>query len=188
MTWFAQVRHVLTKDIREAGWPLGIYVALVLLASAQAMEWLTSSVEILQVLALLVVLFGMVLAASIVQSDSPIRADAFWATRPLHASAVLVAKLSLGVIVIVGPPLVGQWGGLSEHGITGRTLAAMLGDSAAIYAQWLLMAMVVGAVTPDIRTFIVALLAIPTGMILFVSLTASARVTTTRPARFCARI
>ena len=40
MTWAAQVRHVMAKDIRQARWLLSGYLGIVLIAWVRALAWL----------------------------------------------------------------------------------------------------------------------------------------------------
>ena len=115
---------------------------------------------------LLVVLFGMIVVASFVQGDSPIRADAHWATRPIYPSAVLGAKCALAVIVVIGVPAIGQLAGLLVRHVAVRDLPGALGAEALEYGRWLLIALVVGALTRHLHGFIVALVAIPVWYIL----------------------
>jgi hypothetical protein len=160
MNWSRQVAHVMAKDLRESRWAIGVYAALTIVATANAFRAVQNGPT--TVIAMpLIVLFGMITVGSIVQSDSPIRADAFWASRPLSASAVLAAKLSLALAVVIGVAAIGQSIGLAAHHLILRSLPGALYDSILDYARWLLIAMVIAAVTRDLRTFIVALLVVP---------------------------
>ncbi len=68
--------------LRENQWPIGVYTTLIVLAVASVFRTVQNG-PIVAIGMPLVVLFGMITVAAIVQSDSPIRADAFWAPRPL---------------------------------------------------------------------------------------------------------
>lgn len=162
MTKVAQVGHVMMKDLREFRWLLAVYLGVAALATAHAVELKGFGNEAFGYLMLLVVLVGMIVVASFVQGDSPIRADAHWATRPFYPSAVLGAKFALAVVIVIGMPAVGQLAGLLVRHVAGRDLPGALGAEALEYGRWLLIAMVAGALARDLRTFIIiVLVAIP---------------------------
>jgi hypothetical protein len=160
MNWPRQVAHVMRKDLRENRWPVIIYSALIMFAAANAFRAVQNG-PTAAIAMPLIILFGMMTAASFIQSDSPIRADAFWASRPLTSSAVLTAKLLLALIVVVGIAALGQSIGLVAHHLATRDLPDALFSSILDYCRWLLIAMVIAAVTRDLRTFIVALVVVP---------------------------
>jgi hypothetical protein len=161
MSRLAQIRHVLMKDFHEARWQLGVYVAIVAVATAHSVGLKGAGGEIFGYTMMLVVMFGMIVIASIVQGDSPIRADAFWAARPLYPSSVLLAKFAMAVIVLVGVAELGQLAGLLAHHVAARDLPRELATSMADYCRWLLIAMVFAVITRELRTFLLTLMAIP---------------------------
>ncbi|HEX2190745.1 MAG TPA: hypothetical protein VHG51_17690, partial [Longimicrobiaceae bacterium] len=101
-------------------------------------------------------LLGMLVLAVLVQADSPGGGNAFWATLPLRPSAVASAKVLVAALVIVGIPLVGQTAALAAHDVAVGDPPGLLLDSVVSYGFWLAAAAVVAALTPDLRTFIVA--------------------------------
>lgn len=167
MSWLGQVRHVMTKDIRQSGWVIALTVGVVGVVTVQAMAWsappwttergpaevvgqLFTSLPLVPVVAVL-------LAALVVQADSPSRSDAFWVTRPLTPSAVLAAKLSLLALVVLALPLAGQLAALAVRGVPVARLPALLGESALEQAGLVTVGVAIAALTPDLRTFLVAL-------------------------------
>src|SRR5690349_6052696 len=110
MTWIREVAHVAWKDVRQQQWLVIAYLGLVAVATWRAL--LLGSVTPMnngwEVLPILVVIFGAILAASFIQTDSPTQSDAFWASHPFRSSAVLGAKLLLVFTIVIGLPLVGQ--------------------------------------------------------------------------------
>ena len=125
MNTIAQMLHVARKDLRESRWPFIVYVALVALAAARVTDWWSAS-RVLEMAMFLVVIAGVVLVATLIQSDSPIRADAFWATRPLSPTAVLLAKILLVVVIVVALPVAAQAFAVSSfdiHGTDARSTA-----------------------------------------------------------------
>jgi hypothetical protein len=161
MTNLAQVRHVMMKDFRESRWLLAVYLCVTALATAHALGVKGFDGEGAGYLMILVVVVGMIVAASLVQGDSPIRADAFWATRPLNPPAVLAAKLVVVAIIVIGIPAIGELGGLITHHVAARDLPVKLATSIWEYGRWLLIALVIGGVTRDLRAVVLTLIAIP---------------------------
>jgi hypothetical protein len=161
MTKFAQVRHVMMKDLRESRWLLAVYLGLVALATAYSVELKGFGDSAFGFQMLLVVLIGMIVAASLVQADSPIRVDAHWATQPLYPSAVLGAKFALAAILLIGVPAVGQVAGLLARHVAVRDVPGALGTETMTYARWILTAMVIGAITRDLRSVIIVFVGVP---------------------------
>jgi hypothetical protein len=161
MSSISQVRHVMVKDARQLRWPLLAYVAVVALATIQTAVWPALRSGILDVTALFVVVAGMIVAASLIHADSPIRPDAFWASRPLSAAAVLAAKFVSVVVLVIGIGVVGQIVGLHEFDVAPRLVPGILARSVLLYSLWLTLAMVVAGLTRDLRSFVVALVLLP---------------------------
>jgi hypothetical protein len=160
MTTLAQMLHVARKDLRECRWPFVVYAALVVFAAVRA-AGLWSPSRALEMAMFLVVIAGLVLVAMLVQSDSPIRADAFWATRPLAPSAVLVAKIVVAVVIVVGLAIAGQAYAIASFDIHGAALARSLVASAGEYGRWLLVGLALASLTKDVKTFVIAFVCIP---------------------------
>ncbi len=169
MTWGGEVAHIMRKDAREQRWVIGGYLTVVVFGTVNALGWLGTS-HSLEGGMLLVVATGMLLLASLVQADSPTRLDAFWATHPHRPLAVMCAKLVLGTIVIVVPALAGQYAALSVLAPAGSAVVRLLVAAALIYGAWLLLTLVISAITPDIRTFILVLIATPIALVLAANL------------------
>jgi hypothetical protein len=161
MTWAAQVRHVMAKDVRHARWLLLGYAGIVVLAWAHAQ----TSREVPQVSsdlpAFLVVVVGVFAAGFLVQDDSPTRSDAFWASRPLQPTALLAAKTALLLLALVVPPLIALSAVLATNGLSAVGIVAQAARSAWIYGLWLFVAMLLAAVTREFRSLLVALVIIP---------------------------
>jgi hypothetical protein len=156
MTILAQVRHVFAKDVREARWSLLIYIGVVVAVTLRAIHKSLPDYTLL-----VVVIPGIVMVAIVTMSDSPTQPDAFWASRPLHPLAVLGAKLLMAFAIVLGLPLVGQWIGLVRYDVGAQQLAVLMGKTAWAYASWLLIGMMVAALTRDMRSFLVSLIALP---------------------------
>lgn len=152
MNTFAQVRHLLSNDVRRLRWLLVAYVASVLLATVAAHAFALRSTGGLEMTPLLVFLAGFFLVASAVQADSPYRPDAFWVSRPIQPAAVLGAKLVLAVLV-AALPVAGLTWTLVHIGFPASEFASALGPASDSFAIWLLLGMAIAAVTHDLRSF-----------------------------------
>ena len=160
MTWAQEVAHIMRKDVREQRWVLAGYLIVVALATVNALAWLGSRNSFNGGM-LLVVALGMLLFALFIQADSPTRPDAFWAMHPHRPSAVMSAKLALSALVIVWPAVIGQYVALSTLALDASVAERMLVASAVMYFAWLLGAMVISAMTPDLRTFLLVVIVTP---------------------------
>jgi hypothetical protein len=98
-------------------------------------------------------LMSIVIAASFVQSDSPLRTDAYWKRIPMDARSVFIGKL-LGAWIVLAPPLlIGEGIALTQQGVE---LSLGLRYAAPQLARALLalsVAMIVASVTPSFKTF-----------------------------------
>lgn len=180
MTNVRQSLHVMAKDLRESRLPLGLFAAITTIATATAVKpgWV-EHISDSSIIVLLLPLFGMIVVASFVQGDSPTRADAFWASRPLNPAAVLAAKVTLTLGVVFAIPLMGQLAALLAHHAEADVVRGAMAESAWEYAKWLLIALVVAAVTRDLKSFLVTIAVIPVAAIALIlwTFTASQRVT-----------
>lgn len=165
MRWNAQVWHVLAKDLRES-WKLGVlYVVTVVVALARSLGWVRVGGGV-NFVPLLVGIVGALLAASVVQSDSPTRANAFWASHPFSPSAVAAAKLTTALlIVLLGTT--GQLVAIQPFRVHGAELARAVLWPACFFAALLTGAMVLAAVTADLRSWLLSVIALPVAMVLF---------------------
>ncbi len=93
MSWTAEVLHLLRRELRRTTWPLVAYIATLLLAVGTATEVLRPIPSLLFAVGQLVMLLASLLVATTVLADSTQRVDAFWATQPIRASAVIASKL-----------------------------------------------------------------------------------------------
>jgi hypothetical protein len=159
MSALGELWHIVKKDARQAKWLLGAFVVLAIAATIGAASAETVAGGRLQLAAVLMIATGPLVAASIIQADSPIRADAFWASKPFRRSAMLAAKLVLVAMVLLLLPLLGQWLGLIAFDVPRAEQASILLASAATYGFVLLVTMFLAALTPELRSFVLAVLA-----------------------------
>ncbi len=117
MNWWMQIWHIAKKDIVHVRWLLALQVAVTGMALAAALDpgghgggqpgfalRITHWMEPVGGPYILFVVLAVLISAVVVQADSPSRSDAFWASRPLHPLAVLMAKAAtLGVFLVVLP-------------------------------------------------------------------------------------
>ena len=158
MTWIGEVAHVAWKDVRQQRWLLVAYIALVALATIRAALYATigDTSSPFNAAMLLVVLVGCIVGAVVVQGDSPTRADAFWRSRPFRSSAMLAAKLLLVMGIVLAPPLLGEAIGLAAFDVPRRDVPLLLLACLTSFGMWLMMSVLLGSLTSDLRSFVVA--------------------------------
>ncbi len=162
MTNVGQALHVMAKDLRESRVVLGVYLAITGLVTLAAVKpgWMNAGTGSSAGVLLLPV-FGMIVVASFVQGDSPIRPDAFWASRPLNPSAVLAAKVMLTIAIVLAIPVIGQLAALLVRRAGSGVLADAVATSAWTYTKWLAIAFVAAAMTKDLKSFLLTVGTIP---------------------------
>ena len=160
MTWLGQIGHVARKDVRQYWWLILLYLAIVAAVTAIARSDAPVTSLLVTLDAFIVVAFGMATAATLVQSDSPSRSNAFWATRPLDPGAVFAAKLVLITLGVVGISVLGEIVGLQTLGLRAAEVGSLVMRSIGLYAIWLVAAITVAALTPDFRAFAITLLVV----------------------------
>ena len=160
MTFFGQSVHVMVKDVRQARWAFLGYAAVVAFATISALRVPQTDRQLFDLSMVVVVIAGMFVMAMLVQADSPVRSDSFWASRPIRPEAVLAAK-GLSAAVLVGIPVAGVLAVLLANEVSAGTIAVLVARSASSYAPWLLIAMVIAAITRDLRTYTTTIVVLP---------------------------
>lgn len=157
MTWLQQAIHVAKKDLRMSRWFLAVYVFAVVSAIPAAISQIHSWSIVAPIA---VMLIGFTCAAFIVQVDSPYRADVFWASKPLHRTAVWAGKLLFIFIVLVGIAAVGKAIALlAAFKLAPATVGDVLTESVIAYGSFLAAAVFIASITPDLRVlFLVCML------------------------------
>ncbi|MEO5814425.1 MAG: hypothetical protein ABIT20_03990 [Gemmatimonadaceae bacterium] len=156
MNWASQMRHFVANDVRHRPWMLVLYIVLVLIASVAATVPQYNGAP-MSAWPLLIAFFGMVTIASIVQADSPARADAFWVSKPIRPSAMASAKL-VAAIALLAIGVAGQWFALAAQDVPPHVLTMILLSSTESYGVLLLIAMLLSSLTGDLRSFILSVL------------------------------
>jgi hypothetical protein len=174
MSWTTQAIHVARKDVRFTRVALALYSVIVVVALMHALALPDRSnpgsiSSALDGAMFILVLLGLIITATVVQADSPIQSNAFWASRPFDPTAMLGAKLIYAAAVVLGIPLVAQLVGLMLFGVEPQAMLAIMLKSGVAYGLMLLCAVVVASLTTDLRGFVVAALVIVVGLVLAVA-------------------
>jgi hypothetical protein len=159
MTFLGEIWHIVKKDIRQSWWLFGAYLTLIAAATVGAVSGEELAGGKLQWAAVLLIFTGPFIAAVLIQSDSPTVADAFWASKPFRPSAMLGAKLLLVVGLLLLLPLIGQWLGLVAFDVPRVEQRSILLASAVIYGLVLLLSTFLAALTPDLKSFVLGVVA-----------------------------
>ncbi len=161
MTTARQIVHVLRKDVVQLRWWIAGYALLVCAAALFTARPLIADRSMwMETLVPLVWLLGGIIAATSVQTDSPSRPDAFWASRPIGVGALLAAKLVL-TLSLLGLPLLGESVVLASMQMPTTRLVTMTAMGALLYMGWLLLCMLVAASTRQLVGFVGTMIAVP---------------------------
>ncbi|AHF89731.1 hypothetical protein OPIT5_05310 [Opitutaceae bacterium TAV5] len=147
---FALVWHIVKKDLRRQRWLLLVWGGVWLLRLALPL-WLMARLEpsepgygateatVLQVALLADLLLLFVIIARAVQSDGPLRKEAFWRTQPVSPGQMLTAKLLfagiacwLAPLVVMAAALLCYGAGAEEFFVSLRSVA--LNQAACVLA------------------------------------------------------
>ena len=175
MSAMAELWHILKKDVREFRWLLVAYAMLVVIATVSATTGGALANGYLQLGAVMLLVVGPIAAAMVVQADSPVRADAFWASHPFRRGVMLAAKLTLAIGFILLLPLIGQLLALVAFDVPARDVGGLLGVSAIIYGLVLLIAMFLAALTSDLRSFVLSVVGLLIAMLVMGLLVSEAK-------------
>lgn len=155
MTWRQQVLHIARKDVLFGRWYFLTHIAVV--AAIVIFGPRPDYSAVLAALSPVTMLLAMFFVAAVVQNDSAVAVDAFWATRPISPTAVFAAKIVAVVVGMVLPGLIGQAVVLLQFGIGGFGLVELLGASLFSYLVFLGVPIAVAALTGDLSKFTAAL-------------------------------
>ena len=162
MNWLAQVWHIAKKDVLQLRWLLGVQVLATGMALAAAVspsfhlgEPIFTSTDSGVVLPMAILFLGILISVLVVQTDSPSRSDAFWASRPLHPLAVLTAKGATLGVFLLGLPLAAQAVVLWQHAVPPAEMLPMLGASLIFAGGLVVGAAALAALTADLSAFTV---------------------------------
>ncbi len=162
MTPLDKVLHLARKDATEFRWWFVGYAALALASTVAAVSVSDDTTSpMTRLLGPLLWLFGGIIVAVVVQSDSATDPRAFWAGHPISAPLLLAAKVLLLGVALIVPPLFGQLVALRHLRASSADVLAWLSNGAALYATWLLAAMLMAALTKRLAGFIGAMIAVP---------------------------
>lgn len=153
MNGLAQVWHVAKKDLRQQRWPIAVYAALVTVATwSVAMD-----LETVIANGLFVMVAGVILQTLIIQGDSPANPGAMWITLPLGSKSVFASKLVVVALTVMIVGLIGQSIAIATLDVPMRRLGGLILDSVWPYAAILVVTALIGALTRDLKSFLLVL-------------------------------
>lgn len=155
MSWIAEAWHVARKDLRHARWMTLAYLLLIVIITLRVVGVLLPDHFALSFATPMLSMLAILLVATMVQEDSPARADAYWAALPLRESAILSGK-GIAMALLLLPAIAAHafllwWLGVPSALVPGMLLRAMW-----VFVAWLLAAALLGCVTRDIKALILA--------------------------------
>ena len=168
-----QALHIVRKDLKHLRWLLLVWVAML---AARVGFWslglhprgdvdyafvLNNATALIGSLQMLMLAF---VGARLIHAEAPVGWNAFWLTRPYSRPALIAAKLLLAAVVFVVMPLVADLVtmGVYHAGVRAQLVAGSSFISG--YVTWMLLVLVVAALTPTLSAFILTFVAGFTGM------------------------
>ena len=169
MNWWMQIWHVAKKDIVYVRWLLAMQVLVTGIALAAALDpgghgggqpgfalRITHWMEPVGGPYILFVVLAVLISAVVVQADSPSRSDAFWASRPLHPLAVLMAKAAMLGVFLVVLPVTAYAVALWQHSASPARIVSFLIFPLIVQSTIVVAAGALAALTADLRTLVMA--------------------------------
>ncbi len=156
MNTLRQVQHVWFKDVRLARIALVLYVVGLAVSASGVLATTASPVA---VPSSLLVLLGVLVAATAVQDDAALTGDAMWRSQPLDTMAVAASKLvMIASLVIVA--LLAQLAAASAFGLTLPVALRIAANAHWVTVIWLCAA-IIAASTPDLKRFALVAIVAP---------------------------
>ena len=165
MTTIQQVAHLVRKDLTEFRWWFTGYALLTLASTLTYVEvWKLQASE--SILGPMLWLIGGLIAARVVQADSPTQSRAFWASQPIDARVLLLSKVLVIAGTVLVLPLVGQFVVLQHYRVGSANAASFLLNGAWMYGLWLLLTMVTAAFSKRLAEFLGVMIVVPVVLML----------------------
>ena len=174
------VVHHLKKDIRHLRSLLVLWLLLLLVNSLlmrSGLDRFVASEEGIEVLATAYVLLyvlqqilQIVIVCQLVQADALAGTTAFWLTRPISRKELLLSKSLFVLLILVLPSLLAEVIVLRVNGISVSFMLSALAEEVILQcALFLVPAMLVAALTPNLVRLVVAGLASVTAFFLIIT-------------------
>ncbi|MEP6763996.1 MAG: hypothetical protein ABJB66_06780 [Gemmatimonadaceae bacterium] len=180
MNAVAEILHILRKDLVRARWLLMGFALLVSFSawrSAVSRPWMpiepcvrdcsTRVTTLDGILAVVVFAVALMVAASLVQSDSTQRFNSFWKLQPVRTTSVFGAKLASLLLTVVSVILLAQFAAAWAMGIYPSDAAHIILAYARFFVVCVACASVCAAITSNLRGFLLSAVAILVGTALF---------------------
>lgn len=153
--------HIMAKDLRRIRWALLVYLVLIAATAGDAV-WPGVEPRVLMNMARLIMVGGaLLIVAVMVQEDSPVRADAYWLSRPLPAWLVVLSKLGVAIVIVAGAAVVAEWTTLALLDLLLPGYAYSLMLSFGEFVLFLLGITVIASATRDLKTALAVCVALP---------------------------
>lgn len=172
--------HFFKKDVRRASWLYAIWLllfgvegSLALSTSPDSNANFAANLALSLLFPALHILVLAVLVPQLVQEDPPVRSTAFWLTRPVRRSTLLLAKVAgLGLVVLI--PVFVIVAVLVAFGLSPDELGAAVTEILMNQLRLVVPIAVLAALTPNFSRFAAVTVAVLAGMGLLLAITAPA--------------
>jgi len=160
---WSQIWLIVRKDLRRIRWVLLIFAMLLVVGAAVTAwgPWKRTEARALwdSLFPLIPWLLGAVATAMVVHEDALVGTREQWMTRPLRPTAVFLAKALLLVGCFALLPALADTALLGYFGLEPSRWASATVHGSLSYAEWLLAASAIAAVTSGMAAYLVAAVA-----------------------------
>jgi len=171
-----ELRVVFLKDLRRLRWLLALWlgatVAQVVVQSVRAdLELIGGAPQVVidtvgTLLAFVVILMPVLLVSRLVHDEPLVNADAFWLTRPIRPTMLMVTKLAFGAVWLVVVPAVAEAIAVAWVTRDSATALGTIGPSVVLQALWVASLVAIATLTPSTMRFLMSLIGVVAGLIL----------------------
>jgi len=175
-----ELRVVFMKDLRRLRWLLAVWlVAIVSRTVAQSqiadvqlvgpVAQVAAMQSVVLLLSLIELLMPVLLVSRLVHDEPLVNADAFWLTRPIRPTQLMLTKLAFAAVALVAAPAVAQ--ALTVMWITRDAATALtaMASFAVGHAIWAVTLMAIATLTPSTIRFLVALVGLVAAIVFSLS-------------------
>jgi hypothetical protein len=180
-----ELRLIFAKDFRRLRWLLAVWLIVVagrvVLRSVSADVAFTTNLlqfaldNISALLGLVDVLLLLLLVSRLIHDEPLVGADAFWLTRPIRPTMLMITKLTFAALwLVVAPVLVQSLVAAAVTHDVRETLMA-LPSAAAGQLLWVVALVALATVTPSVSRFLLTLVGTVAVLVVAISATLTSR-------------
>jgi len=175
-----ELRLISAKDLRRLRWLLATWLLVVagrvVLQSVMADVAFDDNVlqltlgNLWPLLAVADVLLLVLLVSRLIHDEPLVGADAFWLTRPIRPTMLMITKLVFAAIFLVAAPIVVQSAAAAAVAHDARSILAMIPALLVGQLLWVAVLVTVASLTATTTRFLLTLVAVVAALVLAISI------------------